>query len=121
EGYVQRNRSLHRDRLQCKGAAGAPDQDVGADAEADTDVATGAYVFPGESACGRTRGGREHGPAEHTTGADPDIEPHRIERTLIGRRGELILGESAFHCLVPGNDEADAWIKPAAQHADLRP
>ena len=70
---------------------------------------------------GRAGGGREHGPAEHTTGADPDIEPHRIERTFIGLRGKLILGKSAFHCLVPGNDEADAWIKPAAQHADLRP
>ena len=47
---LMRNRAFERHRLQRKGAAGASDQDVGADTETDADVAAGADIFAGERA-----------------------------------------------------------------------
>src|SRR4249920_804338 len=123
EGDIECNRSLERDRLKRNGAPRAPDQNVGTDAEADSDVAARAHVFASERAERNANCGSKYSPAEYTTCADTNVEPDHIECARIGLRWEIwrTWSEPTLHRLVACNNEADARVDHASQHTSLRP
>src|SRR4029079_18690471 len=61
-------------------------------------------------------------PTEDSTRADTDVDTHRIESALASFGPRTIAGGvTAFHGLMASDDEADARIEPARQHAGLCP
>ena len=119
---VDRNRTLHRNRLQGDAAARAPDQNVGPAPSPRPASADAPTYSPASAPRVQSYGRRKHGPGEGAGAGDTDIEPDGVESPIVSlhRIGRDLL-ELTFHRLVTKNNKADARIKPAGQYAGLRP
>jgi hypothetical protein len=79
-------------------------------------------VAPTYSPAGGPAVGAKTRPAEHAAVGDADIDADGVKCAQIElRRERRVLGKTALHRLMAEDNEADAWVELAGQHAHLRP
>src|ERR1017187_2701161 len=96
EHNVDGDRALDGERLKRDGAVGTAEQDIGASAEANANIAGNADIFAGKRPGGHAGGPRKHGPAQHATGANADVNGALVD---LGR-DRRVWDEKALHGLV---------------------
>ena len=101
ERQVDPDSPLDRKRLQGDRAVGAPNQDVGADANAETYGSARAHILAGELSAHRARIGRDDAPRHDFPRGDTDIKTERVHHADISfGRVSAIWNKPAGHPLL---------------------
>src|SRR5580765_5276937 len=109
--HVQCDRALKRNWLKRDGAVGTAKENVRACTEANTNISRNTDILASERSERQSSGRCEHGPAQHTTGADAYVQAHGVEAPRLRFAFLRCLGsEEAPQRLGTDYDEADTRV-----------